>query len=126
MKNIDGYATVITNSTGKIVGVHDYFWNHDALTNNIGSTEIMDHLCDLDIKDSMVLIPLTYKAYAGDYWTDPEELLLYDDVFVMKTEYKQKYLDEIKAAYKDEHDWRYVDDMIKDYEEMYKEKVALE
>jgi hypothetical protein len=129
MVNIDGYARVITDENGKIIDVTDYHWDHDQLYACIGRTEIMDYVCDIESSDAEVLIPLTYFYQEGKWigadWCDPEQCLNVVAEYVLRWDFKKKYLEDIKKANKDQHELQYVDDMIKNFEEIYKEKVDI-
>lgn len=130
MKEADGYAILITNHDGRVVGVYDIEWNHPALNNSIGETEIKDYIPELKSKNSKVLLPLKYahspEGWMNGRWEDPEDIVYVIEEYVLDDNYKEKYKQDIIEAWNDDINWKYAHDMNEDYEKMYGEKVFLQ
>jgi hypothetical protein len=109
---VDGYARVITNETGKIISVEEWYNFDEKIHDYVTDVHFTDWIEDSDYKDSEVLI--TYKMWSDKTWTDygyeydcglnvVDEILLgvgCKQKLIGKIEKMKKYLEENKDTHK--------------------------
>lgn len=99
---VDGYARVITNETGKIISVEEWYGFDEKVHDCLTDVHFTDWIEESEYKDSEVLI--IYKMWSDKTWTDYG--YEYDcglnvvDEILLGAGCKQKLIDKIKEMKK--------------------------
>jgi len=146
MNKISGYARVITDYKGKIIGVQEWYNYDENLDNYLRDVSFQDWIDESMHEDSEVLI--IYKYWQDKSWTDcgyeyDSGLTIVDEILI-ENNYKQQFKKKIKKLHdelqKQEKElpilnddfvsllderksYDYLDSLIVEYNEIYDEDV---